>query len=81
MKNNYSCLNSRSGRSDSRNVSECFDTKKTNLNKRRLCLKCGKKFLSIGPHNRLCENCISINEKIALKTFYVCSKSPDELNH
>ncbi|MCP4268340.1 MAG: hypothetical protein GY777_22655 [Candidatus Brocadiaceae bacterium] len=81
MKNNYSCLNSHRDRSDSRNVPERFDAKRINLKKKRLCLKCGKMFLSIGPHNRLCENCVSANEKIALKTFNVCSKLPDKLDH
>ncbi len=81
MKNNYKCLNSHSNRSTSRNVPEGIDVKRTNLKKRRLCLKCGKKFLSIGPHNRLCENCVSINDKITMKTFFVCSKLPDKLDH
>ena len=81
MRKDYSCLNSNRDRRTSRNVPECYDTNKINLNTRRLCLKCGKKFLSIDPYNRLCENCVSIKEKIALKTFYVCSKLPDELIH
>ncbi len=32
-------------------------TVKTELKKKRICLKCGKKFLSKGPYNRLCEKC------------------------
>ncbi len=81
MKNNYRCLNSNRDGSSSSNVPGCYDTNKRILNKRRLCLKCGKKFLSIGPHNRLCEKCISTNEKIAMKAFYVSSKLSEELEH
>ena len=35
--------------------------------KERLCLKCGKKFLSKRPSNRICEKCSLINQRIALK--------------
>ncbi len=81
MRNNYSCLNSNRAQITSEKLPERYETDNTRLKKRRLCLKCGKKFLSIGPHNRLCEKCISINEKIALKTFYVSAKHINELNH
>ncbi len=42
--------------------------------KERLCLKCGEKFLSECPSNRICEKCSLINEKIALKTYSLSSK-------
>ncbi|MHC4270370.1 MAG: hypothetical protein ACYSTS_18185 [Planctomycetota bacterium] len=32
--------------------------------KNRPCLRCGKKFLSEGPYNRICAKCNLINEKI-----------------
>ena len=32
--------------------------------KKRKCLRCGKEFLSEGPHNRLCSSCKKINESI-----------------
>ncbi len=49
-------------------------TNKFESKKERLCLKCGEKFLSKRPSNRICEKCSLINEKIALKTHYVSSK-------
>ncbi len=42
-------------------------TNKFEFKKNRLCLKCGEKFLSERPSNRICERCSLINEKIALK--------------
>ncbi len=74
MKNNYKCLNSNIGSRIIRRIPSRYDTSKISLKKRRLCLKCGKNFLSNGPYNRLCENCVSTNAKIALKTFYVNPK-------
>ncbi len=42
-------------------------TNKFESKKERLCLKCGEKFLSKCPSNRICEKCSLINGKIALK--------------
>lgn len=81
MRKDYSCLNSNRDRRILENVAGYHDTNKISLKKSRLCLKCGKKFLSIGPHNRLCENCVSTNEKIALKTFYASPKHLNNLIH
>ena len=81
MRNNYSGLNSNRDRRILRNVPGYHDTNKISLNKKRLCLKCGKTFLSINPYNRLCEKCVSTNEKIALKTFYASSKHLNKLIH
>ncbi len=79
MENNYRCLNSDKVSRSLKKVSESHDSNKRNLKKRRLCLKCGNKFLSIGPHNRLCENCASTNSKLAMNTFCVTSKHLDEM--
>ncbi len=59
MRNNYNYLSSNSERRILRNVPGGYDTNKISLKKSRLCLECGKKFLSIGPYNRLCEKCVS----------------------
>ena len=75
MRNNYSSIHSCSESS----IHGCYDINKVSSKKRRLCLKCGERFLSVGPHNRLCDECVSINEKIAFKIFCVSSKYIDEL--
>ena len=76
MRNNYSDLNS----NNEIGIHGCYDTDKIGLKKSRLCLKCGNRFLSVGPHNRLCDVCVSVNEKVADKMFCVSSKYLNELN-
>ncbi len=56
MRSNYSCLRSKEEKRELRTVPAYDDTVGKSVKKGRLCLKCGKKFLSIGSHNRLCEN-------------------------
>ncbi len=46
--------------------------------KKRLCLKCGKKFLSKGPYNRVCERCGLLNERMATSTYSIGNTSPDK---
>lgn len=81
MKNNYSCLKPKSKRRVSGSEPGSHDTYKKSLKKNRLCLKCGERFLSTGPYNRLCETCASTNEKIAVKTFCVGSVHLEELRY
>ena len=57
-----------------RDTSLGCDTNKFGSKKKRLCLKCGAKFLSERPYNRICEKCSLINERIGLKTHSVSSK-------
>ncbi len=80
MKNNYRCLNSNVESENLSDKSGCFDNDKISIKKRRVCLKCRKKFLSTGPYNRICEKCVLSNERIALKTFCVNPKRIGELN-
>ncbi len=52
------------------------------LQKKRLCLKCGKKFTSKGLYNRICERCGLLNERMAISTYSVSnttSNKPDIL--
>jgi transcription elongation factor Elf1 len=52
------------------------------LQKKRLCLKCGKKFSSKGHYNRICERCGLLNERMAISTYSVgdtTSNKPDIL--
>ncbi len=57
------------------------DTDKFWLKKKRLCLKCGKNFLSENPYNRICGNCSLTNKRIELKTFYATSKHLNKTIH
>ncbi len=41
------------------------------LQKKRLCLKCGKKFTSKGLYNRICERCSLLNERVATSIYSV----------
>ncbi len=57
-----------------RNVAEGYDTEKISLEKSRVCLKCGMKFSSNSPYNRLCDKCTSNNSRIAYRAFRAYSK-------
>lgn len=57
-----------------KNTVNCLKSDK----KKRLCLKCGKKFLSKGPYNRICEKCGMMNERIASSSYSISSKPSDE---
>ncbi len=46
-----------------------YDTEKIGLRKSRVCLKCGMKFSSNSPYNRLCDKCTSTNSRIAYRAF------------
>ncbi len=48
------------------------------LQKKRLCLKCGKKFLSKGLYNRICERCSLLNERMATGTYSVGNTTSDK---
>ncbi len=74
MRKHHNNLKSDRKRKTLRDTSLSCDTYKFGSKKERLCLKCGEKFLSECPYNRICENCRLINEKIALKTHSVSSK-------
>jgi len=45
---------------------------------KRNCLKCGKKFPSKGPYNRICDKCSSMNERVASSTYTVGKSPPSE---
>jgi hypothetical protein len=48
------------------------------LQKKRLCLKCGKRFSSKGLYNRICERCSLLNERMATGTYSVGSTTSDK---
>ena len=53
-------------------------SKGASLKQKRSCLKCGEKFPSKGPYNRVCDKCSSMNERVANSTYAVREKSPSE---
>lgn len=73
MRQHNKNLKSDKERESLRGTSLSCDTYKFGSKKKRLCLKCGKKFLSERPYNRICEKCSLINNRIALKTHSVSS--------
>ncbi len=78
MRQNHNSLKSDRKRKTLRDTSLSCDTNKIRSKKKRLCLKCGKKFLSKRPYNRICEKCSLINERMVLRTHSVSSKHLDE---
>ena len=48
------------------------------LRQKRICLKCGEKFSSKGPYNRVCDKCSSVNERVASSTYAVRNNPPSE---
>ena len=59
MRENHNSLKSDKEIKTLKDTSLTCDTNKFGSMKSRLCLECGEKFLSIGPHNRLCGKCVS----------------------
>jgi len=80
MRKNHNSLKSNRKRKTLRDTSLNCDANKFWSKKERLCIKCGEKFLSECPYNRICEKCSLINEEIALKTHSVSSKPLGEEN-
>ncbi len=54
MRKNHNSLKSDRKRKTLRDTSLTYDTDKIRSMKKRLCLKCGEKFLSERPYNRIC---------------------------
>ncbi len=65
MNKDHNSLKSDRKRKTLRDTSLSRDNNKNRSKKKRLCLKCGEKFLSERPYNRICEECSLINEEIA----------------
>ncbi|MFQ5712701.1 MAG: hypothetical protein ACE5GU_01580 [Candidatus Scalinduaceae bacterium] len=57
-----------------------FNSPVSRLHKKRLCLKCGKKFLSEGPHNRICVKCGLINDGIRVGIYSVSLRFAEVMN-
>ena len=61
-----------------KDTSKEASTKVISLKQKRVCLKCGEKFPSKGPYNRVCDKCSSMNERVANSTYAVREKTPSE---
>ncbi len=74
MRKNHNSLKSDRKRKTLRDTSLSRDNNKNRSKKKRMCLKCGEKFLSECSYNRICEKCSLTNEEIALHTHSVSLK-------
>ena len=63
MRNSYNRSKTKRKKKEEKFKPENFTKKRTRLNTKRSCLKCGKIFASKGFHNRICIKCDLINER------------------
>ena len=80
MRNTSSCLSLNIEEKELKDKPDNFNTPVDRLQNKRLCLKCGKKFLSEGPHNRICVKCGLINDRIIVVTYSVSLRFSDVMN-
>ena len=81
MRNYSGCASTNIEKNELKDKPDNFNTSVGKLQNKRLCLKCGKKFLSEGPHNRICVKCDLINDRIRIVgTYSVSSRFSDVTN-
>ncbi len=80
MKNVASGLKTKRGKAKLKDADRSTITKGNALKKKRACLKCGQRFLSKGPYNRLCEKCSLSNERVASSAYSVGNRAPSGSN-
>ncbi len=71
MRNTSGCLSSNIEEKELKDKPNNFNIPVSRQEKERLCLKCGKNFLSKGPHNRICVKCGLINEGVKEDTYLI----------
>ncbi len=71
MRNASSSLNTKKKMKMLKDNPKSYTSLKVKAGKKRICLKCGEKFLSKGRYNRICEKCGMTNERIATNTYSV----------
>lgn len=64
MKKNYKLSKTDRDEEETKYTPEYYNIKVSKWQKKRACLKCGNKFHSNGPHNRICEKCNLMNLRI-----------------
>ncbi len=80
MKKVSSGLETKRKRAKSEDVDGSTITARSVLKKKRACLKCGQKFLSKGPYNRLCDKCSLSNERVASSSYSLGNRAPSGSN-
>ena len=80
MRNTYNNLNAKKKEGEIKGSPYHFRAPVSREHKKRLCLTCGKRFLSKCPHNRICVNCSLDNQTIRADVYSV-SFGLEELTH
>ncbi len=80
MKNVSGCLNKKRKKANLKDVDRSISTTEIGLKKKRACLKCGQKFHSKGPYNRICDKCGISNERVASSAYSVGNRAPSSSN-
>lgn len=78
MKSVSECSKPNSNKIKSKDTTKGVYTKAIGSKQKRMCLKCGEKFPSKGPYNRICDKCSSMNERVATSTYAVGENIPPE---
>jgi hypothetical protein len=81
MRNNSGCSSTYIEENELKDNPDNFNTPVNRLHKKRLCLKCGKKFLSQGHHNRICVKCELINNRVRAGTYPVSLRFEEITNY
>ena len=76
MRKSYDYLRTNGKKKKFKYTPKKYNSLKTRLRK-RFCLKCGDKFISKGPYNRLCEKCGIANERIVSRIYAVSGIFPN----
>jgi len=71
MKNVSDRLNTNSKKANSKGSDRSARAVDVGSKKKRACLKCGQKFHSKGPFNRICDKCSMSNERVAASAYSV----------
>lgn len=80
MRKTSNCSNANIEEKTLKDKASNFNLPVSRLPKKRLCLKCGEKFLSEGPHNRICVKCVLMNNAIRTDTYSLSLEISDVKN-
>lgn len=81
MRNYSGCSSTNIEENELKDKPDNFNTPVNRLHKKRLCLKCGEKFLSQGHHNRICVRCGLSNERIRTSSYALSMRLSDVMNY
>ncbi len=78
---NVSCgLNTKRKKANLKDANRSIRATEVGLKKKRACLKCGQKFHSKGPYNRICDKCGTSNERVASSAYSVGNRPTSSSN-